>query len=69
MHKLKKKWLIPLYRKWIPEIVILILSVCVWGINFGHKDGIAVLSDVIHEPLLMNFVIIKGDFYVVTTNG
>lgn len=45
-------------------------SLCVcWGINFGHKDGIAVLSDVIHEPLLMNFVIIKGDFYVVTTNG
>lgn len=45
-------------------------SLCVCGgINFGHKDGIAVLSDVIHEPLLMNFVIIKGDFYVVTTNG
>lgn len=44
------------------------MCVCGGGVNFGHKDGIAVLSDVIHEPLFMSFVIIKGDFYVVTTN-
>lgn len=57
------------YRKWIFEIVILIFFVCVGGINFGYKDGIVVLSDVIYELFLMNFVIIKGDFYVVIING